>query len=132
MKSWANIHKEAYGPWERKVDICNIARISPKCAVCAVGVRCCEVTLTAVARTRLRANHPSWVANEWSIGANAFIRLAFEKGKVILIFKEKKKRRISFLTAVASIDNPHNIQANAHIGLKPNQIEADALVTRIP
>ena len=132
MKSWENTHKDAFGPWERKADICNIARISPRCSVCAGPIRCCEVTLTAVARTRLRPNHPSWVSEEWSISANAFIRLSFESGRVIQIYKEKKKRRIRFLTAVANIDNPHNIQANAHIGLFPYQIVANALIVRIP
>lgn len=123
MKSWEKIHAEAFGPWVRRNDICNIARISPKCFC---------ITITANARTRLRSNHPSWLTNEWSISSNAFIRLAFEKGKAVLIFKDKKKRRISFLTAVANIDNPHSIQANAHIGLFPYQIEANALIVRIP
>ena len=121
MTSWDNLVAAVTPPFVRRNDIACTARISPKVY---------EVYLQALARIRLRANHPSWVSDEHTIQSVARVTGSYERGKVYLVLKDQKKYRLRFITASAVIDNPRQIVANARIGLYPNQIQANACILR--
>ena len=120
MLSWDNWVASITPPFTLRRDLPCIAKVAPKTY---------EVYLQAVARTRLRPNHPSWTMSEKCIQGDAKIREQYNRGSVYIVLKDQKcRRRLRFIGGSSFIENPRQIVSNAVIGLYNYQITANALI----
>jgi len=121
MKTWDMLVAESTPPFRRLVDIAWSAMIAPKVY---------KVFITALTRIRLRKGHPDWVSNEHTIQGTGKIRLSFERGKVFIIFKDRKKMRLRFIFANSHVVNPRQLVGNGRIGINKNQIQGNSCILR--